>query len=85
MLLATETSGDGVRMHPPISSQPALGLATANRPQHHLVASSMVEGGWVFKINTVNKVSMALGLSQNVRSVDLVERAYKSMVHISYT
>ena len=57
MLLATETNGDGVRMQPPISSQPALGLATANQPQHHLVASSMVEGGWVFKIDTVDKLA----------------------------
>ena len=57
MLLAIETNGDGVRMHPPISSQPALGLATANQTQHHLAASSMVEGGWVFKIDTADKLA----------------------------
>ena len=57
MLLAIEGSGDGVGMHPPISSTPAPGLATANQSQHHLVSSSMVEGGWVFKINTVDKLA----------------------------
>ena len=62
MLLATKTSGDGVRMQPPISSQPALGLATASRPQHHSVASSMVEGGWVFRNNTVDRLDIYIFL-----------------------
>ena len=50
------TSDDGV-IAPSHFLSPAPGLAVANQPWHHLVASSMVEGGWVFsEISTVEDI-----------------------------
>ena len=50
------TSDDGV-IAPSHFQSPVPGLADANQPWHHLVASSMVEGGWVFsETSTVEDV-----------------------------
>ena len=58
MLLAIETSGDGVRMHLPITRCAGARIGEC-QPVPALLSCPivMVEGGWVFKIDTVDKLA----------------------------